>query len=75
MIETLRSIKFLCIAPFLLAFLFLVNLLVAPGYGWFKWAALGIGLAWIISLIRVIRALVLLGGLAALMSYLRKRSL
>jgi hypothetical protein len=34
---------------------------------------LGIGIAWILSLLQVIRAMILLGGLAALFAYLRKR--
>ena len=33
----------------------------------------GIGIAWVISLLRVIRALILLGGLAALVAYFRKK--
>ena len=40
---------------------------------WVQWAALGIGFAWVISLLRVIRAVIVLGGLAALVTYLRKK--
>jgi hypothetical protein len=43
------------------------------GHWWVQWAALGIGFAWVISLLRVIRALVLVGGIAALIAYLRRR--
>jgi hypothetical protein len=38
-----------------------------------KWPALGIGLAWVFSLLRVLRLLVLVGGAAALFAYLRRR--
>jgi hypothetical protein len=47
--------------------------MTSPGHCWVQWAALGIGLAWILSLMRVIRMMVLLGGLAAFIAYLRKR--
>jgi len=45
----------------------------APGHWWVQWAALGIGIAWVISLLRVLRAMILLGGLAALLVYIQKR--
>jgi hypothetical protein len=38
-----------------------------------QWAALGIGIAWVFSLLRVLRALVLVGGLAGLAAYLNRR--
>jgi hypothetical protein len=37
-----------------------------------QWAALGLGIAWVMSLFRVIRAIILAGGLAALGAYLLK---
>src|SRR3989442_1237036 len=37
-----------------------------PGHWWVQWAALGIGIAWIFSLLRVLRAIVVAGGLTAL---------
>jgi hypothetical protein len=43
------------------------------GEWWVQWAALGIGIAWILNLFRVIRAIVLAGGLAALGTYLYRR--
>jgi hypothetical protein len=43
------------------------------GHWWVKWAALGIGIAWFFSLLRVLRMLILLGGIAGLIAYLRKR--
>ena len=57
----------------ILAFLFVINLLTSPAEWWVQWAALGIGIAWVISLVRVVRALVLAGGLAALGLYLSRR--
>ena len=59
--------------PFILVMLVIVNAMTSPGHWWVKWAALGIGIAWVLSLLRVIQALVLVGGLAALIAYLRNR--
>jgi hypothetical protein len=70
---TFRALKFLLVGPFLLAFLVVVNLMTSPGHWWVQWAALGIGFAWVISLFRVLRAAILVGGLAALIAYLRRR--
>ena len=72
--RTLRAVKFLFMGPVILAFLFVINLLTSPGHWWIQWPALGIGIAWVISLFRVIRALVLAGGLAALAAILANRS-
>jgi hypothetical protein len=69
----MRAVKFLFMGPLILAFLFVINLLTSPGEWWVQWAALGIGIAWVISLFRVVRALVLAGGLAALGLYLSQR--
>jgi hypothetical protein len=74
MLKTARSIKFLFTAPFILVLLFMINWMTTPGQWWFKWAALGIGIAWFISLFRVMRAIILLGGLAALGTWLAQRS-
>jgi hypothetical protein len=38
-----------------------------------QWPALGIGIAWVISLFRVIAAVVVAGGVAALVAHLRSR--
>ena len=73
MFRTLRAFRFLFVGPILLVFLFVVNLMASPHHWWVQWAALGIGLAWVISLLRVLRAAILLGGLAALIAYLRKK--
>jgi hypothetical protein len=56
-----------------LVLLIVVNLIASPGHWWVQWAALGIGLAWVVSLLRVLRAAFLIGGLAALVTYLRRR--
>jgi hypothetical protein len=69
----MRSASFLVKGPLILAFLFVINLLTSPGHWWVQWPALGIGIAWVISLARVLRAVVLAGGLAALAAVLMKR--
>ncbi len=69
MSRTLHSLKFLFMGPLILAFLFVINLMTSPGHWWVQWAALGIGIAWVISLFRVIRAVIIAGGLAALGAY------
>lgn len=73
MVSTLRSAKFLVKAPFILAFLFVINLMTSPGHWWVQWPALGLGIAWVLSLLRVARAVVLAGGLAALAAILMRR--
>jgi hypothetical protein len=72
MLRTFRAAKFLVMGPVILAVLCIVNLMASPGHWWVQWAALGIGLAWVASLLRVLRALVLVGGVAALVAALRK---
>ena len=69
----MRSVKFLFTGPLILAMLFVINLMTSPGHWWVQWPALGIGIAWVISLFRVLRAVVLAGGLAALGVYLMRR--
>ena len=73
MIKTLRAFKFLFIGPMILVMLVVINYMTSPGDWWVQWPALGIGIAWIISLFRVLAALVVAGGIAGLMAYLRKR--
>ena len=60
-------------APLILAFLVVVNLMTSPGHWWVQWPALGIGLAWILALFRVLRAALVLGGIAGLTAYLNRR--
>ena len=73
MCKTWSAFKFLFTGPVILVFLTIVNAMTSPGHWWVQWAALGIGLAWVISLFRVLRMMLLLGGLTALIAYLRKR--
>lgn len=73
MIATLRAVKFLFTAPLILLFLVVVNWMTSPGHWWVQWAALGLGIAWFFSLLRVIRAVIVAGGLAALGTYLYRK--
>jgi hypothetical protein len=74
MLKTARAIKFLFTAPFILILLVVINWMTSPGRWWVQWAALGIGIAWFIALFRVMRAVILVGGLAALGTWLAQRS-
>jgi hypothetical protein len=71
--KTWRAVKFLFTGPLILLLLVIINVMTSPGHWWVRWAALGIGIAWVMSLLRVIRAMLLLGGLAALIAYMQKR--
>ena len=71
--RTLRALRFLFVGPLILLLLVVINLMTWHGRWWVQWAALGIGIAWIISLMRVIRAVIVAGGVAALLAYLSKR--
>ena len=77
MYKTYRSVKFLFTGPVILGFLVIVNLMTSPGHWWVQWAALGIGIVWVLCLIRVLTSALLLGGVAAgvtaLITYLRRR--
>ena len=68
-----HSVTFLVKAPFILLFLVLINAMTSPGHWWVQWAALGLGIAWVINLMRVARAAVLLGGLAGLFALFSRR--
>jgi len=67
-------VKFLFMGPVIVLFLAVINLMTSPGHWWVQWAALGIGIAWLISLFKVIRAVIIAGGLAALGAYLVSRN-
>jgi Sec-independent protein secretion pathway component TatC len=71
--KTVHAVGFLFKAPLIVLFLFAVNWMTYSGEWWFKWAVLGIGIAWVISLFRVLRAVILAGGLAALAGYVASR--
>ncbi len=73
MSRTVRAVKFLFVGPAVLVLLAIINAMTSPGYWWVKWAALGIGIAWILSLFRVIRAMIVVGGLVALIALLRNK--
>lgn len=64
--------SFLFTGPLILAFLAIVDWMT-PGPTWWYWAALGIGLAWVMTLFRAIRLLFLVGGLAGLAAYISRR--
>lgn len=71
--RTLHAVKFLFVAPLILLMLLVINLMTWSGHWWVQWPALGLGIAWVISLLRVIRALIVAGGLAALGAFLASR--
>ena len=74
MFGPLRRVKFLITAPFILLMLVVINLMTSPGQWWVQWAALGLGIAWVINLFKLIRDIVVLGGLAAFGAYLFSRN-
>ena len=71
--KTAKAVGFLFKAPLILLFLVLINWMTFSGDWWVKWAALGLGIAWVCSLLHVLRALMLAGGLAALTAFLTSR--
>lgn len=73
MYKTYRAVKFLFVGPMVLAMLFVINWMTSPGEWWVQWAALGIGIAWFISLFRVLAALVVGGGLVALLAHFKSQ--
>lgn len=68
-----HSVSFLVKAPFILLMLVVINVMTSPGHWWVQWPALGIGIAWTMSLFRVVRAGIVLGGLAGLFALLSRR--
>lgn len=72
--QTLGAIKFLFAGPLILLLLVVINVMTSPGEWWVQWAALGIGIAWVVSLLRVIKAVIVMGGVAALVAYLMNRN-
>ncbi|GAB4370098.1 MAG: hypothetical protein D6685_14785 [Bacteroidetes bacterium] len=72
MLGTLRALRFLVIGPLVLLMLVVINAMTTPGDWWVQWAALGIGIAWVVSLLRVVRAAVIAGGLVALLALIRQ---
>ena len=72
MTKTLKAVKFLFVGPMILLLLVVINLMTSPGHWWVQWPALGIGIAWVISLFRVIVAVIAIGGVAAFIAYLNR---
>ncbi|REJ76606.1 MAG: hypothetical protein DWQ36_19755 [Acidobacteria bacterium] len=72
--KTLRALKFLFVGPMVLLLLVAINWLTTPGDWWVQWAALGIGIAWVVSFFRVLTALIVAGGIAGFLAMLRQRS-
>jgi hypothetical protein len=66
----LRRVKFLVTAPLIVLMLFVINVMTSPGQWWVQWAAFGIGIAWVINFFKLMRDIVVLGGLAAFGAYL-----
>jgi hypothetical protein len=67
-----HSASFLVKGPLILAFLVVVNVMTG-GEWWVQWPALGIGIAWVFSLFRVLRAALVVGGLAGLVALMNRR--
>lgn len=75
MVKTLKAVRFLFVGPMILLLLVVINWVTSPGHWWVQWAALGIGIVWVISLFRVLQALIVVGGLAAISAWiLRSRT-
>lgn len=70
----LRRVKFLFMAPFILLLCFVINVMTSPGEWWVQWVALGLGIAWVINFFKLMRDIVVLGGLAAFGAYLFNRN-
>ena len=70
--KTLQALKFLFVGPLVLVLLVVINWMTSPGDWWVQWPALGIGIAWFISLFRVIAAIIAIGGLAAFIAYVNR---
>lgn len=70
---TLKALKFLFVGPLILVFLTVINLMTWEGHWWVQWAALGIGIAWFFSLLKVLRGIVVAGGIAAFTAYMMNR--
>jgi hypothetical protein len=51
-------------ALFVVGLCAVINAMTSPGYWWFKWVALGMGIAVVVALAKAVRALVLLALLA-----------
>ena len=70
----LGRLKFLVLAPFIVLMCFAINVMTSPGEWWVQWVVLGIGIAWVINFLKLMRDIVVLGGLAAFGAYLLNRN-
>ena len=73
MFQLYRSVRFLFVAPLILVLLIAINWMTSPGDWWVQWAALGLGIAWVVCLLRLVRTALIMGGLTALGVYLWRR--
>ena len=73
MLKAVRALKFLFIGPLVLALLVVINIMTSPGEWWVQWPALGIGIAWVICFFQVLKAVIIGGGLVALLAYFKSR--
>ena len=67
-------VKFLITAQFIVLLCFVINVMTSPGQWWVQWVAFGIGIAWVINFFKLMRDIVVIGGLAAFGAYLLNRS-
>jgi len=72
--KILAALKFLFVGPLILLLLTVINWMTSPGVWWVQWAALGIGIAWFISLLRVLAAIAVAGGIAAFVALMKRSS-
>jgi hypothetical protein len=68
----LRALKFLVVGPLVVLLCLVINLMTSPGDWWVQWVAFGIGIAWVICLLRVLKAALIVGGIAALVKHFRR---
>ena len=74
MVGPLRRVKFLITAPFIVLLCLVINVMTSPGEWWVQWVAFGMGIAWVVTFVKVIRDIAVLGGLAAFGAYLLNRN-
>ena len=74
MFGPLRRVKSLITAPFIVLLCFVINVTTSPGHWWVQWVAFGMGIAWVINLFKLVRDVIVLGGLAAVGAYLFNRN-
>jgi len=72
-LRVVGAIKFLFVGPLVFLMLVVINGMTSPGVWWIQWPALGLGIAWVVSLLRVLKAALLAGGIAALISCIAQR--